>query len=344
MKHDLVIILGDANVDLVIHLPDRGGGALDMTGSVPQLHGGGSAANVAVAVARLDQDVLFVGSIGNDGYGQWVSDDLASEGVEVTDLYRLDDKFTPMVIALIEPSGERMVVVWPPKDGAHHWLPSEAIHPTFFQKAGWLHTSGMCLRKSPVRETILMAMEEAKALELRFNESIEALVKIEDEAAFRTALDKAVKQKEDVCQLYQRANMADKIAWNLGRQIKTKTDGMIQYEPEKDFYFSGAKNVIANPEFGSPEQVGRILELLDRKDVLLRVLSEHSSNEVSIVIGEESAEELTKNCSIITTTYSIDGAVGTLGVIGPTRMQYAKIISLVKFMSDTLNYLVSHSN
>jgi len=131
---------------------------------------------------------------------------------------------------------------------------------------------------------------------------------------------------------------------SLINKIKTKTDGMIQYAPEKDFYFSGAKNVISNPEFGSPEQVGRILELLDRKDVLLRVLSEHSSSEVSIVIGEESAEELTKNCSIITTTYSIDGAVGTLGVIGPTRMQYAKIISLVKFMSDTLNYLVSHSN
>ncbi|RQW04040.1 heat-inducible transcription repressor HrcA [candidate division KSB1 bacterium] len=127
-------------------------------------------------------------------------------------------------------------------------------------------------------------------------------------------------------------------------KIKDKTDKMIHYEVEKDFYFFGAKNVIANPEFGSPEQVGRILELLDRKDVLLRVLTEHSSEGVSIVIGEESAEELMKNCSIITTTYSIDGAVGTLGVIGPTRMQYAKIISLVKFMSDTLNYLVSHSN
>jgi len=74
------------------------------------------------------------------------------------------------------------------------------------------------------------------------------------------------------------------------------------------------------------------------------VLSEHTSSDISIVIGEESTEELTRNCSIITTTYSIDGAIGTLGVLGPTRMQYAKIISLVKFMSDTLNYLVSKSN
>ena len=127
-------------------------------------------------------------------------------------------------------------------------------------------------------------------------------------------------------------------------KIKNHTDKVLQIDPENDFYFFGAKNVISNPEFGSPEQVGRILELLDRKDVLVRVLSEHMSSDVNIVIGEESAEELTKNCSIITTTYSIDGAVGTLGVLGPTRMQYAKIISLVRFMSDTLNYLVSKSN
>ena len=163
MKHKRVIILGDANVDLVVRLPDRSSGKLDMSGSVPQLHGGGSAANVAVAVARLNQAVTFVGGIGDDGYGRWVTAELAGEKVDVNGLYPLDAKFTPMVLALIEPSGERMVVVWPPQDGAHHFLPKEAIHSAFFKGAGWLHTSGMCLRKSPVRETILHAMELAKA-------------------------------------------------------------------------------------------------------------------------------------------------------------------------------------
>ena len=88
MKHQRVIILGDVNVDLVIHLPDRSGGTLDMTGSVPQIYGGGSAANVAVAVARLNHKVTFVGAIGNDGYGRWVTDELAGENVDVTGLYQ----------------------------------------------------------------------------------------------------------------------------------------------------------------------------------------------------------------------------------------------------------------
>ncbi len=144
--------------------------------------------------------------------------------------------------------------------------------------------------------------------------------------------------------LDERFSDIDSKSKDLIGKIKENSEKILQIDPENDFYFFGAKNVIANPEFGSPDRVGPILELLDRKDVLVRVLSEHSSNDVSIVIGEESAEELTKSCSIITTTYSIDGAIGTLGVLGPTRMQYAKIISLVKFMSDTLNYLVSKSN
>ncbi len=130
----------------------------------------------------------------------------------------------------------------------------------------------------------------------------------------------------------------------LIQKIKEKSDKLFTIEPAGEFFISGARNVIANPEFDSREQVGQILELLDRKDLLVRVLSDAHGDGVSIVIGEENSEELMRNCSIITTSYSIDGAVGTLGVIGPTRMQYAKIISLVQFMSDTLNYLVSKSN
>lgn len=126
--------------------------------------------------------------------------------------------------------------------------------------------------------------------------------------------------------------------------IKEKTDVIFKFEPDSDFHFSGARNVIFQPEFGTREKVGKILELLDRKDVLVRVLSEHNSEGVSIVIGEENTEELMQNCSLITTSYSIDNAIGTLGIIGPTRMQYAKMISLVKFMAETLNYLMCKKN
>jgi heat-inducible transcriptional repressor len=100
--------------------------------------------------------------------------------------------------------------------------------------------------------------------------------------------------------------------------------------------------MIQQPEFASHERVGVLLDLIDRRDLFLRVLSDSGSSGVSIVIGEENQQDVLKNCSVITTTYTLDGATGTIGVIGPTRMQYAKIVSLVQFMSETLGYLLGN--
>ncbi len=64
--------------------------------------------------------------------------------------------------------------------------------------------------------------DEAKALDERFDESISIIVKIENESQFNKSLSKAIELKVEVCQLNKRAEIANKIAWNLGRQIKTK--------------------------------------------------------------------------------------------------------------------------
>ncbi|MCD4685454.1 MAG: sugar kinase [Anaerolineae bacterium] len=156
-----VVVLGDANVDMVIRLPDRSAGTPDMTGSQPQLFGGGSAANAAVALARLDVPAAFVGAVGDDGYGRFVRADLIAEGIDPRGLRTLPETFTPMVIAMIEPSGERLIVVWPPERGADVQLTPDHIDAEQITSAAWLHTSGMCLRASPVRETVLHAMQIA---------------------------------------------------------------------------------------------------------------------------------------------------------------------------------------
>ena len=155
-----VVVLGDACVDMVIRLPNRASNTPNLAPSSPQLHGGGSAANVAVALARLGVAVTMVGAVGDDGYGRWLRADLEREGVDVQGVSSVHDAFTPMVIALIEPDGERLVVVWPPEDGAHLQLQAEAINPALITSASWLHTTGMCLRASPVRDTVLYQMEQ----------------------------------------------------------------------------------------------------------------------------------------------------------------------------------------
>jgi sugar/nucleoside kinase (ribokinase family) len=153
-----VIVVGDANVDLVIRLPDP---KTDLMQPVPQLFGGGSAANTAVALARLGVPTAFSGAVGDDGYGRYVHDDLKNEGIDSSRLITIADAFTPMVIAMIEPGGERHIVVWPPERGADNLLKPDDIDHRQIAGAAWLHTSGMCLRASPVREAVLHAMRIA---------------------------------------------------------------------------------------------------------------------------------------------------------------------------------------
>ncbi len=140
----VIIVVGDANVDMVIRLPKhkkktKKANKTDLTQSEPQLYGG----------------------VGDDGYGRFVRDGLAAEGIDVSGLHTLADAFTPMVIAMIQPNGERLIVVWPPERGADVQLAVEHLNPVVITHAAWLHTSGMCLRHSPVRETVLYAMQIA---------------------------------------------------------------------------------------------------------------------------------------------------------------------------------------
>jgi heat-inducible transcriptional repressor len=120
--------------------------------------------------------------------------------------------------------------------------------------------------------------------------------------------------------------------------------GLLEPDDIRDVHLSGARNVLSQPEFDTRETVGKMIELIDRKDLLVRVLSEKQAEGLSIVIGEENQEVLMKNCSLITTTYKFEDVVGTIGVIGPMRMQYDKVIALVEFMSETLTFLMNQKN
>jgi sugar/nucleoside kinase (ribokinase family) len=162
MISPLVLVLGDANVDLVIPLQDHLSDAVFSRDSSLELHGGGTAANTAAALARLGEQVNFIGGVGSDSFGQWVIDDLKNEGVNISQIQTVQDAFTSMVLAIIHPDGERELFVWPDSGGAHTKLDFDSIHPEIFQNAVWLHTTGLCLREEPVRSGQLSAMRLAK--------------------------------------------------------------------------------------------------------------------------------------------------------------------------------------
>ncbi|HNW59240.1 MAG TPA: heat-inducible transcriptional repressor HrcA [bacterium] len=184
--------------------------------------------------------------------------------------------------------------------------------------------------KSGLVKTIIVEMDEKVPLHLLeaarqiLNERLHGLTIAEFQASFE-----------------ERFSDLDENSKRVLRKIRIRAEKLVGYESPGSFHLAGAGKIIQQPEFASQEKVGIILDLIDRRDLLLRVLEGSESSGVSIVIGDENKEEVLKHCSVITTTYSIDGATGTIGVIGPTRMQYAKIIGLVQFMAETLGYVLT---
>lgn len=157
-----VLVVGDANVDLEIRLPSEAG-PVDHANPEPLLFGGGSAANTAAALARLDVACRFVGTVGDDGFGRFAVASLEEAGVNTRAVATTSEAPTVTVIAVAQPGGERLIYVWPPSGGAHGaLLPATATEAV--AGAEWLHVSGICLRLLPSRDAVLAAMERARAV------------------------------------------------------------------------------------------------------------------------------------------------------------------------------------
>lgn len=105
-------------------------------------------------------------------------------------------------------------------------------------------------------------------------------------------------------------------------------------------YMNGLSNIFDIPEYSDIESAKKFVELISDKDSLTRKLMEREDG-IKISIGSENEEKDLKNCSLITASYSVDGRpVGKIGVIGPTRMKYSEIISLMGYLTHNINELL----
>lgn len=103
-------------------------------------------------------------------------------------------------------------------------------------------------------------------------------------------------------------------------------------------YLDGANKVIDMPEFKKVDIAKDFLNVLDAKDLVADVLNTGMAENINIYIGEETEREELKNFSIVTFNHLLeDKDIGTIGIIGPTRMDYSKVISVMKYISKKLN-------
>lgn len=111
---------------------------------------------------------------------------------------------------------------------------------------------------------------------------------------------------------------------------------------EVEIYTSGTTNMLKYPELGSIEQTTKLLEALEDRQGLDELIDEsiHSENGtgIQVYIGEEAPVSNMKDCSIVTATYELaEGAKGTIGIIGPKRMDYKKVVNTLKNLTGELD-------
>lgn len=104
-----------------------------------------------------------------------------------------------------------------------------------------------------------------------------------------------------------------------------------------NLYMDGLTNIFSLPEYNDIDKARNFFELVNRKQDIMQKLSSRGDG-VLITIGGENEDEELSDCSVITATYHVDGKlVGKLGVIGPTRMKYGEVTSVVEYLTDNIS-------
>jgi heat-inducible transcriptional repressor len=104
-------------------------------------------------------------------------------------------------------------------------------------------------------------------------------------------------------------------------------------------HIGGADSIIEQPEFVNPSEFRSVIELINDEEIIIHVLAKHESPPpgVRVAVGEENQDKKLAPYSVITASYTAGEVTGTLGLIGPRRMNYARVIPLVDYVARTIS-------
>lgn len=107
-------------------------------------------------------------------------------------------------------------------------------------------------------------------------------------------------------------------------------------------YLGGTINLLNQPEFNDMKVIKGLFKLFEQTDDVKQLMK--STNQgIEVKIGSENDLEVANNCSIITATYQVDGQpLGTIGIFGPTRMDYNRVIKILDFLTEDFSKYMSN--
>lgn len=119
-------------------------------------------------------------------------------------------------------------------------------------------------------------------------------------------------------------------------QIRAELYQALTYSDNMEIYSNGASNLLGLPEYADVGKAKSFFTMLEDTSELSKIIT-LIGDDVKVSIGSENSVEQLRDCSLITATYKLDGkTIGSVGVIGPTRMEYSKVIRIVDMMTHNL--------
>ena len=112
-------------------------------------------------------------------------------------------------------------------------------------------------------------------------------------------------------------------------------------EEDERICLGGTLNMLNQPEFKDLGKVKTLFKVFEENEPLKKLLHPHQEG-LNVTIGGENMMKEFKDCSVISATYKVNGlTIGAVGVLGPTRMDYAKVIAIVDFMTRSLTEVLT---
>jgi heat-inducible transcriptional repressor len=130
------------------------------------------------------------------------------------------------------------------------------------------------------------------------------------------------------------------------KQVSRCLESMMKAEDEQEFedsYLDGLQFMLEQPEFNIGHRAQALMQLIENRELGRSIVPEGMSGQgVNVVIGKENREEAIQDYSVVISNYGLpEEALGTIGVVGPTRMPYEQSIAVVSYLSAVVSALVA---
>ena len=185
---------------------------------------------------------------------------------------------------------------------------------------------GNIIKNSIIHLDIELTDEDILNLNILLNNSLNGLT------IGQINLDVITRMKE---QAGSRGQIVDAVLNEIAEAIRTN-------EEDLQIYTEGATNIFKYPELSDGEKASQLLSTLEHKELWKELLTESDGtkkkNEIQVYIGSETQVQSMKDCSVVTANYELgDGLRGIIGIIGPKRMDYEKVVSTLRSLMNQLD-------